>query len=116
GRSWNAIGVAFHQRPRSAWDVPLAATGPSTWPRAVARSRPGTPLADGRIAFGSTVTVDPPSRAVTPARVSKVVVGDDRVSFDVDRVGSPVLVKVSYFPNWTAEGAESSWRVTHNFM
>ena len=42
--------------------------------------------------------------------------GDDRVSFDVDRVGSPVLVKVSYFPNWKATGADGPWRVTPNFM
>jgi hypothetical protein len=62
------------------------------------------------------VAVDAPRRAVTPARVSKIVVGDDRVSFDVDRVGSPVLVKVSYFPNWKAKGAEGPWRVTPNFM
>ena len=116
GRSWSAIGVAFHQRQRSAWDVPLAATGPASWPRAVARPRPGQSLADGRIAFGTTVEVDAPRRSVTPARVSKVVIGDDRVSFDVDRVGAPVLVKVSYFPNWKATGANGPWRVTPNFM
>ena len=116
GRSWNAIGVAFHQRPRSGWDVPLAAAGPATWPRTLARPRPGEPLADGRIAFGTTVEVDAPRRPVTPARVSRVVTGDDRVSFDVDRVGSPVLVKVSYFPNWKATGADGPWRVTPNFM
>ena len=116
GRSWNAIGVAFHQREPRAWDVPLAASGPDAWPRAPARSRPGEPLDDGRIAFGSTVEVEAPRRAVTPARVSNVVNGDDRISFDVDRVGSPVLVKVSYFPNWKATGADGPWRVTPNFM
>ena len=41
---------------------------------------------------------------------------DDRISFDVDRVGSPVLVKASYFPNWHASGARGPWRVTPNLM
>ena len=27
-------------------------------------------------------------------------------SFDVDQIGVPVLVKVSYFPNWQVDGAE----------
>ena len=30
--------------------------------------------------------------------------------------GSPVLVKVSYFPNWEASGAEGPYRVTPNLM
>ena len=28
----------------------------------------------------------------------------------------PVLVKVSYFPNWKAKGADGPYRVTPNFM
>jgi len=31
-------------------------------------------------------------------------------------VGTPVLVKVSYFPNWHASGADGPWRVTPNLM
>jgi hypothetical protein len=38
------------------------------------------------------------------------------VSFDVDRPGVPVLVKVSYFPNWRAHGARGPWRATPNEM
>jgi hypothetical protein len=53
---------------------------------------------------------------VEPAIVSGVSAGDDRISFDVDRVGSPVLVKASYFPNWKASGARGPWRVTPNLM
>src|SRR5207253_10866059 len=41
---------------------------------------------------------------------------DDRISFDVDRVGVPVVVKSSYFPNWQASGADGPWRVTPNEM
>ena len=34
--------------------------------------------------------------------VSHVVQTDSSISFHVDRIGTPVEVKVSYFPNWTA--------------
>jgi uncharacterized membrane protein len=48
--------------------------------------------------------------------VSNPVIDDDSISFDVDRVGEPVLVKMSYFPNWQASGAEGPYRVAPNFM
>ena len=38
------------------------------------------------------------------------------MSFHVDQVGVPVLVKVSYFPNWEVDGAEGPYRVAPNFM
>jgi hypothetical protein len=31
-------------------------------------------------------------------------------------IGQPVLVKISYFPNWKASGAEGPYRVTPNLM
>jgi hypothetical protein len=34
----------------------------------------------------------------------------------VSKVGTPVLVKISYFPNWHASGADGPWRVTPNLM
>jgi len=66
--------------------------------------------------LGSTVDVDAPRQPVTPTRVSNVRLDDDRVSFDVDQPGAPVLVRVSYFPNWRATGARGPWRATPNFM
>lgn len=38
------------------------------------------------------------------------------MSFTVDQVGKPVLVKTSYFPNWRADGAEGPYRVAPNLM
>ena len=38
--------------------------------------------------------------SVRPATVSNVVIGDESVSFEVDQIGTPVLVRVIYFPNW----------------
>jgi hypothetical protein len=51
-----------------------------------------------------------------PVSVTDVEIGDQSVSFDVDRVGVPVLVKVSYFPNWEASGAEGPYRIGPNMM
>ena len=49
-------------------------------------------------------------------QVSNIEVDDDRISFDVDQIGQPVLVKTSYFPNWEVSGAEGPYRVTPNLM
>jgi hypothetical protein len=40
----------------------------------------------------------------------------DVVSFTTDRVGQPHLVKVSWFPNWRAEGAEGPWMLSPGLM
>jgi hypothetical protein len=82
----------------SKWDVELAQSGPPEWPR--------TPVDDIR----STV------KHVGTTRVTAVTQTDSSISFHVSKVGTPVLVKVSYFPNWHASGADGPWRVTPNFM
>jgi hypothetical protein len=41
---------------------------------------------------------------------------DHKVSFTTTAVGVPHLVKVSYFPNWTVEGAEGVYRVAPSLM
>jgi hypothetical protein len=41
---------------------------------------------------------------------------DHEVSFTTDAVGVPHLVKVSYFPNWTVDGAEGVYRVAPSLM
>jgi uncharacterized membrane protein len=66
---------------------------------------------------GSKVAIGPaPQQPVPAAQVRNIHQADDRISFDVDRTGSPVLVKVSYFPNWKVSGAKGPWRVTPNLM
>ncbi|MDF2733263.1 MAG: hypothetical protein K0S92_1901, partial [Desertimonas sp.] len=54
--------------------------------------------------------------SVPQASVSNVEINEQSLSFDVDRTGVPVLVKVSYFPNWNAEGAEGPYRIGPNMM
>ena len=51
-----------------------------------------------------------------PPGVSNVEKDNHKISFSVDRVGSPVLVRTSYFPNWVASGAEGPYRVSPNLM
>ncbi len=52
----------------------------------------------------------------TAGAVSNVVLEHDRIAFDTTAVGVPHLVKVSYFPNWRAEGAEGPYRATPSLM
>ena len=111
GKGWLDVAVRFYQSP-DTWDVPLAASGPSGWQRiGVQRTATSDKTA------GAGVTIQQPLRIpVRAAHVSRIRTGDDRISFDVDRPGSPVLVKASYFPNWQASGARGPWRVTPNLM
>jgi hypothetical protein len=80
------------------WNVELAQSGPSDWPR--------TPVDD----------VHPTVKHVGTTKVTAVTQTDSSVSFHVSRLGTPVLVKISYFPNWHASGADGPWRVTPNLM
>jgi hypothetical protein len=84
----------------SYWPVELALSGPPNWPRA----RLGTLI--------------PPSRAipVRPTTVTHERTTNSTVSFDVGRLGAPVLVKVPYFPNWHAQGALGPYEVSPNLM
>src|SRR4029077_8921650 len=93
---WLGPSVAWYDDP-SRWNVDLAPGGPATCPRVSASETP-------------------PTIPVARTRVSDVRETTDSISFRVDRTGSPVLVKTSYFPNWVASGAQGPWRVTPNLM
>jgi hypothetical protein len=54
-----------------------------------------------------------PSVKVTDIKQSD---GGDQISFHVSRTGVPVLVKISYFPDWHASGAAGPWRAEPNLM
>jgi hypothetical protein len=94
---WINTVVSWYQDP-SRWPVELAMSGPSNWPRVKGAS------------------ANPPRVPVPVANVTNIKMTDDRISFDVDRTGSPVLVKTSWFPNWQAIGATGPWRVAPNLM
>ncbi len=95
--SWLAPAVSWYDNP-SRWDVVPMADGPATWRRVpVSQTRPR--------AVPEPVTT-----------VSHVVQTDSSISFHVDRIGTPVEVRVSYFPNWKATGADGPWRAAPNLM
>jgi hypothetical protein len=50
------------------------------------------------------------------ATISEVVLEDESISFHTDAVGVPHLVKVSYFPNWRATGAEGPFHAGPSLM
>jgi len=95
--SWLAPAVSWYDHP-ARWSVVPAADGPSSWTR--------VPIGDK----------SPPAVAEPKVVVSHIAQSDDSVSFHVDRVGVPVEVKVSYFSNWRATGADGPWRVAPNLM
>jgi 6-pyruvoyl-tetrahydropterin synthase related domain len=114
---WIDLGIAQWMSPKS-FPSTLLASGPSQWQRANVEIKPISTLSKALPKRGSGVslTSSPVTRALDRAVVSNVVVENLKVSFDVDRVGIPVLVRVSYFPNWVASGAKGPYRATPNFM
>jgi len=104
----------------------LAAGGPADWPRMTLPDvlrEPGDGLSGADLGrqevmrrLADVLPDVAPAESIEPARISGLVRGDHSISFTVDRVGSPVLVKTSYFPNWSVAGARGPYRVTPNFM
>ena len=95
--SWLAPAVNWYDSP-GRWSVVPAADGPSAWARVPINDKQPTPV---------------PEPTTTVSRISQT---DNAVSFHVDKVGVPVEVKVSYFPNWQASGADGPWRTAPNLM
>ena len=99
------------RRDLSLLDRPFVADGPSSWKRA----QPGLTRLEG-LKPTLPVIQEVPKRTLPPVTVTDVRTTDHSVSFRVSRTGVPVMVKTSYFPNWTAHGADRPWRATPNFM
>jgi hypothetical protein len=76
----------------------LAAEGPDEWMRIDSLNIRSRPAVSGGGA------------------VSNVVLENHRISFDTTAVGVPHMVKVSYFPNWEASGADGPYRVAPSLM
>jgi hypothetical protein len=95
--SWLPVAQKWYADP-TRWSQQLVAGGEPSWDRTATPSHPPT---------------GHPLPAVT---VSRVKVGQDSISFHVNRTGVPVTVGVSYFPNWQATGADGPWRSEPNLM
>ncbi len=91
--------VAWHSQVETL-DHWLVETGPADWPR----------VREGLDGLASTPPV------TSGGVVSNVVLEDERISFDTTAIGVPHMVKVSFFPNWRASGAEGPYRAAPAFM
>jgi hypothetical protein len=80
-------------------DVPWTQTGPKDWARVDAAD-----LASA------------PRKRLDPVTVTNTSEGPDKISFHVDKVGVPVVVKESYFANWEVHGADGPYRLAPNLM
>jgi hypothetical protein len=96
---WLPVSVNWYGNPK-AWATEMTDGGLQTWSKVKA---PAT---------------DPPARPLPSVQVSDVTqsADGDQISFHVNRTGVPVLVKISYFPDWHATGADGPWRAEPNLM
>jgi hypothetical protein len=125
GDEWLVPSVAWWESERSPH---LAESGPDDWPRidadTLATSIPAyrQAVADGagRVtemrALAASFDSVLPDEPVDPVQVSDIESGPFEISFTVDQVGQPVLVRASYFPNWNVSGASGPYRVSPNLM
>ena len=118
---WLEIGTSYLQHT-SEWKALPVSGGPDSWQRidvTIDESRAvGVEGAPGRqvdiVTPAASTAIKP--RTIDPVVVSNITVDNESVSFSVDRVGVPVLVKVSYFPNWEVKGATAVYRAAPNMM
>jgi hypothetical protein len=95
--SWLPVAQSWYADP-ARWNQQLVAGGPSSWARTATPSKA------------------PPGKPLPKVHISDVKMGINTVSFHVDRTGVPVVVGISYFPNWQVTGASGPWRSEPNLM
>lgn len=118
---WLEIGTSYFQNAGD-WAALPVDRGPNEWQRidvAVdANQSVGEPGQAGRqvdvVRPSSSTAIK--SVELPEVKVSEILLGRESISFTVDKVGVPVLVKVSYFPNWTVKGASHISRAAPNMM
>jgi len=76
----------------------IVADGPTDWPR---------------VGDDLTMTAIPESETGV---VSDIKLTNDEISFHTTAVGAPHMIKVSYFPDWHATGAEGPYRAAPSTM
>ena len=116
---WLEIGTSWFQHPED-WSAVPVEKGLDTWQQVdVAidlNRRDGEPGLSSR-----RVDIVTPTQAINivetePTKVTNLVLEDSAISFSVDQIGQPILVRMSYFPNWKVSGAKGPFRVAPNMM
>ncbi|MEO6571719.1 MAG: hypothetical protein ABIO83_09235, partial [Ilumatobacteraceae bacterium] len=120
GRERNLeLGTSWFQHP-DEWAAMPADDGPADWQRIevqIDQSRREGIIGEP----GRRVDIVTPVETIRPVplpavQVSNVSMEQESLSFDVDQIDVPVMVKVGYFPNWTASGADGPYRIGPNMM
>jgi hypothetical protein len=96
--AWECTAASWY-KDADLLDIPWAESGPANWER-----------------IDAADLADAPRTRLDPIEVTGVVEDSDRISFRVDQVGVPVVVKASYFPNWEVDGADGPFRLAPNLM
>lgn len=96
-KGWLAKGLEWYTHP-SMQAVEYAARGPGNWARV------------------GWQNLRPPLRPEPATVVSGISETSQSLRFRVTTTGVPVVVKISYFPNWRVSGASGPWRVAPNLM
>jgi len=107
------LGTSWFQN-QADWAAIPADDGPASWQRIVVE-------VDRSQERENSVSVVAPVQDIDPVdvpanQVSNVDIDQQELSFDVSQVGTPVLVRVSYFPNWAVDGADGPYRIGPNQM
>ena len=113
------LGTSWFQR-QDDWAALPADDGPDAWQRIDVEIdmdvRVGEPGERSRNVDYVLPVQDIDPVTLPGITVSDVEIGQQSVEFSVDQVGVPVLVRVSYFPNWNVTGADGPYRVSPNHM
>ena len=117
---WLDVGVEWFG---DLGDIRPASSGPADWAtvdaeEVLARYEGEETVRAGEISEGDLglQALLPESTVEQTTVVSNTVADTDRISFSVDQIGTPILIRSSFFPAWEASGAEGPFRVAPNFM
>lgn len=116
---WLEVGMSWFQNTAD-WSALPVADGPGDWQRVKVEvdltRRVGEPGDSGRQIDVVVPLEQIRTVPLSPVNITDIKIGESDVKFTVDQIGIPVLVRVSYFPNWHASGAKGPYRVAPNMM
>jgi hypothetical protein len=118
---WLDMAVAQYN-DSATHPVPYAADGPKEWQRVAGSTARTTADPTYGKTFAIAVPNQVPLAAVKVTNITSSFTGKNpdgkpgSISFHVDKVGVPVVVKMSYFPNFRVDGAKGPYRIAPNMM
>lgn len=107
------LGMSWFQH-QDEWAAIPADSGPAEWQRIEVEPDLASRQDDRVDIVKPTTPISPV--ALPPVTITDVALGEQDIRFRVDQVGVPVLVRMSYFPNWSVTGADGPYRVAPNLM